>query len=114
MFLNINSENEKINELYNGIIGLERTIQNKIVLSDHREFSSNIIDEYTFTNNNGEDITIPKRLKLNVKRYLDENNKTINDYPKGTIVNCNITCNKLWINNKYGIWWSVNDIQVQN
>lgn len=118
MFLSFSDEeldNEKVNTVYNAIRGFEETLKNIVKLKNTCNFNSNIIDEYTYTNRNGEEVVIPKRFKLNIQKFLEENNKTISDYPKNTKIKCNITCNKLWINpniNKYGIWWSVNNIQI--
>ena len=65
-----------------------------------------------FENNKGNEIIIPKRVKLKVQKYLDENNLEEQDFQKGSMVKCNIICNKLWFidNNIFGIWWSVNSI----
>ena len=109
MFLSFGDVNNiGFNNIYKAIKGFEETISNKIKLNDC-DFSSNIINEYAFRK-----ITL-KKFKLNVDKFLEKNNKKIEDYPINSNITCNITCNKLWINpeiKKYGIWWSVNDIQI--
>lgn len=113
MFLSFDNEknNEEIQKLYLNIKKLEDTIKNNINTSCR--FYSNIIPEYKFVNNEGNEVTIPERFKLKVQKYFDENNLEKQDFQKGSIVKCNITCNKLWFidNNIFGIWWSVNNIK---
>lgn len=108
-------ENDGKDDIFKAIKGFEEVIKKKVDLDDSYSFNSNIINEYKYINRKNEVVTIPERLKLNVKKYFEQNNKSIEDYPKNTYINCNITCNKLWIYpkiKKYGIWWSVNNIQI--
>lgn len=116
MFLSQDLEDDNVkNNIFKSISEFEEVIKKKVKLSDSYGFCSNIINEYTYINKKNEVVTIPKRLKFNIKKYLEKNSKSVENYPKNTYINCNITCNRLWINSKikkYGIWWSVNDIQI--
>lgn len=114
MFLSFDDDeknNKEIQNLYLGINKIENAIKNNINTSC--KFYSNIISEYRFKNNEGNEIIIPERFKLKVQKYFDQNNLEIQDFQKGSMVKCNITCNKLWFidNNIFGIWWSVNSIE---
>lgn len=114
MFLSFDDEekkNKEIKNLYLSIKKIEDAIKKKI--STSCRFYSNIIPEYKFENNEGNEIIIPERFKLKVQKYFDEKNLEKQDFQKGTMVKCNITCNKLWFieNNMFGIWWSINNIE---
>lgn len=113
MFLSFDDEknNNEIKNLYLSIKKIEDSIKEKI--STSCKLYSNIISEYKFENNEGNEVIIPERFKLKVQKYFDENNLEKQDFPKGIMVKCNITCNKLWFieNNMFGIWWSVNNIE---
>lgn len=114
MFLSFDNDeknNKEILNLYLSIKKFEDTIKNNITTSC--KFYSNIMSEYKFENNEGNEIIIPERFKLKVQKYFDENNLEKQDFQKGSMVKCNITCNKLWFidNNIFGIWWSVNSIE---
>ncbi|RCH80139.1 hypothetical protein CU098_006839, partial [Rhizopus stolonifer] len=83
MFLSFDDEknNNEIKNLYLSIKKIEDSIKEKI--STSCKLYSNIISEYKFENNEGNEVIIPERFKLKVQKYFDENNLEKQDFPKG-------------------------------